>query len=231
VAAAGEGVSPAAPAPQLAGMTTAEALRTRTLWIMMASGLAGGILGGGWSQHDFAFQLSRGFSQQWVVNALTISLLIAPLATMLGGWSCDKVRTARIYIPFSLMAALSIYLRCILWANHGGLPLLFTAVTLSTMAINGQMPMLGYFYTRFFGMKSYAEIAGINMAVLSLVMGFSAPLVGILYERSHSYDLAMKGMIAGYVVAAALFLAIGRYRYTPDFKPMAESEPQAVAAG
>jgi len=216
---------------QLAGMTTAEALRGRSLWIMIAAGLAGGILGSGWPQHSFAFQLSRGFSQQMVVNALTISLLIAPLATMLGGWSCDKVSTARVYIPFSLMAALSMYLQTRLWANHGGLPLLFTAVTLSTMAINGQMPMLGYFYTRFFGLKSYAEIAGIYMAVISLVMGFSAPLVGILYERSHSYDRAMTGMIAGYIIVAVLYLAIGRYRYTPDFKPMATSESKAVAVG
>jgi hypothetical protein len=198
---------------------------------MMASGLAGGILGGGWSQHSFAFQLSRGFTQQVVVNALSIALLIAPLATMLGGWSCDKARTARVYIPFSLMAALSVYLQIRLWANHGGLPLLLASVTLSTMALNGQMPMLGYFYTRFFGLKSYAEIAGINIAVLSLVMGLSAPLVGMLYERWHSYDLAMAGMIAGYVIAAALYLAIGRYRYTPDFKPIAEFETKAVAAG
>jgi hypothetical protein len=84
------------------------------------------------------------------------------------------------------------------------------------------MPMLGYFYTRFFGMKAYGEIAGINMAVISLVGGFSAPLVGILYERGGSYDLALLGMIAGYVLSALLYLTIGRYRYTTDFKIIAD---------
>ena len=116
------------------------------------------------------------------------------------------------------MAALSIYLQSIVWADRGGMPLLFTAITLSTMAVNVQMPMLGYFYTRFFGMKAYGEIAGINMGVVSLIGGFSAPLVGFLFERTGSYNLAMIGMIAGYVVSALLYLTLGRYRYTVDFK-------------
>jgi hypothetical protein len=89
------------------------------------------------------------------------------------------------------------------------------------------MPMLGYFYTRFFGMKAYGEIAGINMAVVSLVGGISAPLIGILYERNGSYDLALIGMIAGYVLSALLYLTLGRYRYTTDFKVIPEPAPAA----
>ena len=98
-------------------MTTAEALRGRTLWTLLASGLTAGILGAGWAQHSFAFQLSRGFGQQVVVNALTVSLLIAPAATMLGGWLVDRVQTAKVYAPFALMAALSTYFQSILFGN------------------------------------------------------------------------------------------------------------------
>ncbi len=219
---------PAFTPPVMEGMTAAEALRGRTLWTMVGSGLVAGILGSGWSQHSFAFQLSRGFSQQVVVNALSVSLLIAPAATMLGGWLVDKVQTAKIKAPFALMAGLSIYLQSIVWVHYGGMPLLFTAVTLSTMAVNVQMPMLGYFYTRFFGMKAYGEIAGINMAVISMVAGFSAPLVGILFERTGSYDLAMLGMIAGYALSALLYLTIGRYRYTTDFRAMPVPEKPVI---
>ncbi len=214
------------PSPEMEGLTAAEALRDRTFWIMVGSGLVAGLLGAGWSQHSFAFQLSRGFGQQVVVNALTISLLIAPAATMFGGWLVDRVQTAKVYAPFALMAASSVYLQSILWANHGGLPLLFVAVTLSTMAVNAEIPMAGYFYTRFFGMKAYGEIAGINMAVRYLVGGFSAPLVGILYERRGSYDLALLGMIVGYALSALLYLTIGRYRFTIDFKAMPEQEKE-----
>jgi len=143
------------------------------------------------------------------------------------------VQTARVYAPFALMAALSAYLQSILWANHGGMPLLFVSVTLSTMAVNVQIPMAGYFYTRFFGMKAYAEIAGINMAVLGLVAGVSAPLIGVLYERTGAYNLTLIGMIVGYSLSALLYLTIGRYRYTTDFKAMAGPGrvPQVVSAG
>lgn len=214
--------------PQMEGLTTAEALRDKTLWILMGAAVVAGVLGGGWAQHSFAFQKSRGFSQQVVVNALSFSLLIAPIATMLGGWLVDKVQTAKVKAPFALMAGLSIYLQSIVWADRGGMPLLFTAITLSTMAMNAQMPMLGYFYTRFFGMKAYGEIAGINMAVVQLVGGFSAPLVGLLYERGGSYDLAMTGMIAGFVLSALLYLMLGPYRYTTDFKLMPRPEEEKV---
>jgi MFS family permease len=216
---------------EMGGMTVSEALRGRTLWILIGSGIVGGVLGAGWSQHSFAFQLSRGFSQQIAVNAMSMSLIIAPAAVLFGGWLVDKVQTAKVYAPFALMAALSVYLQSIVWANYGGVPLLLVAVTLSTMAVNVQMPMTGYFYTRFFGMKAYGTIAGINMAALSLVMGFSAIIVGIIYERKGSYDLALLGMIAGYVLAALLFLAVGRYRYTMDFKaiPEKKSNPDSVA--
>jgi nitrate/nitrite transporter NarK len=200
------------------GMTVAEALHSRALWIMIASGLAAGILGAGWSQHSWAFQLSRGFSNSVAANAMSVSLLIAQIAVLLGGWLLDRVQTAKIKTPFILLGALSIYLQSIVYANYGGAPLLFTAITLSTMALNVQMPMLGYFYTRFFGMKAFGEIAGINMAILSLVAGFSAPLVGILYDRTGSYHLALMGMIVGYVISGLLYLCIGPYRFTMDFK-------------
>jgi MFS family permease len=222
--ASGEGIHQPAPI-SMEGMTVVEALRSRALWIMIASGLAAGILGGGWTLHSFGFQMSRGFSRQMVTNALTVSLLITPIVVMISGWLMDRVQTAKIYAPFALMAGLSIYLQTLIWKNRpGGTTLLFIAVILSSMAINAQMPMIGYFFTRFFGMKAYGMILGINMGVLLLVSGISAPLVGKLYERTGSYHWAMMGMIAGYVLSALLFLAIGRYRYTTDFKAIPEPE-------
>jgi hypothetical protein len=80
--------------------------------------------------------------------------------------------------------------------------------------------MAGWFYPRFFGMKAYGEIFAINMAALSLVAGFSVPLIGNLCQRAGSYDLALLSMIAGYVTS----LTIGRCRYTTDFKAMASPE-------
>lgn len=56
--------------------------------------------------------------------------------------------------------------------------------------------------------------------VFSVVAGFSAPLMGILYERTGFYDRALLGMIFGYVLYALLYLTIGRYRYTTDFRIM-----------
>ena len=53
-------------------------------------------------------------------------------------------------------------------------------------------------------------------------MGFSAPLVGMIYDRTGSYGPALYGMIVGSVLSSLLYLFIGRYRYTFDFKLMVE---------
>jgi sugar phosphate permease len=215
---------PAYAPPVMAGLTTAEALRSRALWILIGSGVIAGIFGAGWSQHSWKFQIDRGFTDTMTANAMSVSLLIGWVGTLFGGWLLDRVQSAKVYILPTLMVALSVYLQTILWPNHGGMPLFIVAFTLSSMAVNIQMPMINYLYTRFFGMKSYGTIAGINMAVISLLSGISMPLIGYLHRRTGSYDVAMICIIVGYMLSVMLFLAIGRYRYTTDFKLMAEPE-------
>jgi len=79
--------------PIMEGMTLAEALHGRTLWIMIGSGLIAGLAGAGWYQHSFAFQLSRGFAQQTAVNAMTIPLWFAWIGVVLSGWLADCSET------------------------------------------------------------------------------------------------------------------------------------------
>jgi len=157
--------------------------------------------------------LSRGFTQQTVVNLLTASLVIAPIGTLLGGYLVDRIQTAKIVAPFVIAIAIGLGLQMIVSVTVGGAPLLLLAITLGGLAITALMPMTTYLYTRFFGLKSFTEIFGMHMAILALAMGFAPPLFGMLFERAGSYSIALVVMIVGTVCSALLYLVLGPYRY------------------
>jgi hypothetical protein len=48
---------------------------------------------------------------------------------------------------------------------------------------------------------------------LVLVSAFAAPLIGNIFDRTHSYDIAFYMMAASGLVAAAVWLLLPRYRY------------------
>jgi MFS family permease len=215
--------------PALPGLTAAEARRDRIFWTLVASSVFASATGAGWMQHSFAFLIGRGFTQQAVVNVISLSMLISPFGTMLGGWLVDRIQTARIAAPFSVLSALGIVCQMVVSAQFGGLPLLFTSMTLAGAAFGARMPMGTYFYTRFFGMRSFSEILGLHTGILAAVMGFSPPLIGMLFERTGSYNMALLVMLAGHAVSAALILTLGQYRFTTQFGAMPKPAAEPVA--
>jgi cyanate permease len=76
-------------------------------------------------------------------------------------------------------------------------------------------------------MKSFAETLGLHMGILALVMGFSSPLIGMLYDHTGSYNLALALMVGGDLCAGLLMLTLGPYRYTTQFTAMpVKDDPQ-----
>ena len=57
-------------------------------------------------------------------------------------------------------------------------------------ANSAQQPMATYFLTRFFGLKAFNSVNAVRTAILSTMGALSPPLVGMIYDRTHSYHLA-----------------------------------------
>jgi MFS family permease len=215
--------------PLLEGNTASQARRDRIFWTIVGTGLLTSALGAGWAQHQVAFLMGRGFTRQQVVNALSVTMFFSPLITVLGGWLVDHVRSAKIAAPFALLTALGILGQFLVWPQRGGMPLLLVAMYLGFIVISAQLPMSQYFCSRYFGMKQFGEIFGLYMGILALVMGFSPPLIGLLFEHTGSYSLVLKLMLVGDLAATLLFLTLGRYRYSIAMKPPIPEPPQEGA--
>ncbi len=212
--------------PLLQGRTAAQALKDRAFWILVGGALLTNI-GVGWVQHQVAFLIGRGFTLQQVVNVMSLMMFFSPLLAMLGGWLADRVQSARIYAPFALLTALGILCQFLVSSSRGGTPLLFVAMYLGAITIYAQMPMAQYFCSRYFGMRAFGEIFSYYLCISGVVMGFSPPLIGLLFERTGSYKWALFLMIAGDLAAALLFLTLGPYRYLAS--PEADRKKAALA--
>ena len=202
--------SPAA----LVGMSAQEARKDKTFWILVAIALAATPLPTGWVQHHVAFLVSRGFTPTQVANVISISFLLLPLATFSGGYVVDRIPTARIAAPFALLGAIGMGVEWTAWSNFGGVPLLLLGATLCGFALGSAHPIQTYFFTRYFGIRAFAEVYGLCMAMNSLASGFGPLLIGKLFDRTASYNLVILIISIGYVLSALLILTLGPYRYS-----------------
>ena len=75
-------------------------------------------------------------------------------------------------------------------------------------------PMGPYFQTRFFGLGSFTEIMSFQYMITNPVSAFSAPLVGVISGRTHSYHIAFMLMAISPLLAAFVWLVLPKYRYS-----------------
>ena len=99
----------------------------------------------------------------------------------------------------------------------GGVPLLLASGALLGFAGGAKRPMATYFHSRFFGLRSFTEVTGIQGMFSALGMGLAAPAVGYSFDRLHTYVPALWFMAGSLALTVLLYLMLPRYRYGKDF--------------
>lgn len=202
------------------GMTIWEALRDRVFWLSGLAVFIGLFMFQGMFPNLLPALLLKGFDQTTIVWLQTISMLIAFVGALAGGWLADRVQTARIAVPFCLIAALGSYLTLIVTPSVGGIWLLGAAMILGGIAFTAMLPLGQYFATRFFGLNSLTEIIGVQFMFTNLFAGYGAPLYGHIYDKTHSYNLVFTLNIVLWLVTAAIWFVLPRYRYSKNIGQM-----------
>jgi MFS family permease len=215
---------PAPPPVVFEGMTIGQTLRDGVFWLIVVSGLAGMVIFSGMLTHMVAALIGKGFTQTQAVEATSISTVVGLGGTLLGGWLVDRFHTTKVAAPFNLLSIVSAFLLMILSAASGGMPLLIGAMALYGVAFNAHRPMATYFQTRFFGLKSFTEIASVQFTITNPVTAFAAPLIGMIYDQTHSYRIAFILMMIAPVISGVVWLILPKYRYSADIGAMPAPE-------
>ncbi len=156
--------APEAPALVFEGLSMRQVVRDRVFWLMLFGGLVSMMVGNGVMVNVVAAMQDRGFSAATVGKTMGMATFAGLAGALLGGVLMDKVHTAKIAIPYHLATALGAFILMGVSPAMGGVPLLFAALSLGMFAMAASVPMTTYFLTRYFGLKSFAEIYGLMSA-------------------------------------------------------------------
>ena len=87
--------------------------------------------------------------------------------------------------------------------------------------------MIGFLTSRYFGMKRFGQLYGYLFASFVFGSAFGPYLIGLAFERLHSYGPALWGFGVFMLLASAAILCLGPYRYPLEDKLRA-SDKRAV---
>ncbi len=201
----------------LAGLTLAECLRGRRLWILLASILMIAFAYAGAVVHLPQMLAASGFTREQaapVLSLLGLSVLLGRLAT---GLLLDRFWAPLVTLPLLALPAFA----CVLLMGSTGpmgpmnqgltLPLAALAAILLGFSSGAETDLIAYLAGRYFGMAHYGRIYGFLYMGFALATAASPAAYGWVRDATGSYDpiLAVAGML--FIVGALLLLALGRY--------------------
>ena len=88
------------------------------------------------------------------------------------------------------------------------------AVLILGLTLGSELDAVAYLATRHFGLKNFGGIFGTISGILAFGTGVGPFFVSLTYDLSRSYNYVLMAYIPLALLAAALFLSLGRY---PDF--------------
>ncbi|MGH8148799.1 MAG: MFS transporter [Steroidobacteraceae bacterium] len=206
--------------PRLEGMTLSQALHDWVFWLITAAALFGMVILTGMQAHMIPALLGKGFSQTFAAEMTSVFLLVGIGGSLVGGYMADRFHTAKVGAPFSLIQALGAFLLMVVTARYGGDAMLVVAMALGGFSFAAYRPMGQYFQTRFFGLGSFTEIMSFQYMMTNPISAFSAPLIGVIYGRTHSYHLAFMLMAISPLIAGAVWMVLPKYRYSAHIGEM-----------
>ena len=202
--------------PVLEGRTLREVLRDRTFWFIVAGTILTMAPIAGMGPHMVAAIVDKGFTRADAVWILSLTTLIGSLGTLAGGYFVDKIHSAKVKVPFQGIQALGALCLAACTSVFGGIPLLVASGVLQGFAQGGARPMSTYFQTRFFGLRAFTSVYGVQLALMDFSLGLSPLFVGYMYDRTGSYNIPLYVIVAATALAAPIFYFLGRYRYSVD---------------
>ena len=207
------------------GMTPKEALKTRDFWFILIASFIALAPAIGLQPHLVPYLVSRGISVDTAVWMFSIAQLAMAAGTVAGGFLLDKFDTAKVAAPFSAMTAGGLMLYLFLSGGAAGFAFLLAATTMIGLAGGAKRPMGTVFQLRFFGLKSFATLIGIQAPFQAFCMGVSPLLVGMYFDRYGRYEPVFVIMSILMAITFFLYWFLGRYRYDKNLAPIAGLAP------
>ncbi|MFD4605737.1 MFS transporter [Streptomyces sp. NPDC058464] len=192
------------------GVPARRAYRSRTFWfITVADCLVTGALIG--TQTNMVGWLtSRGTSGGTATLLLSILALSVLAGVVCCGYLADRIQSPRVTAACYVLPVLSLV--CLLAAGNS-FGLLVLGVVMMGMGLACAAMLLPFLVTRYFGLKSSAEIYGVSTAANVVSSGVGTLAIGAGFDATGSYTLPIGLAATGTAVSLLLMLTLKPYAY------------------
>jgi MFS family permease len=202
------------------GFNSRQARHTATFWVLVSAAFLISASFVGCLIHLVPLLTDRGVSAQSAALATSVGAGGALLARAGTGYLLDRFFVAQVAAPFFCGSALGILL---LWSGVVG-GWAFVAAVLVGLGQGAEFDLLPYAISRYFGLRAFGEIYGYTFAAVTLGATIGPFVMGVSFDATGSYSLALISFAVATLTAAGLMLGLGPYRV---WEPVAEP---AVAA-
>lgn len=99
----------------------------------------------------------------------------------------------------------------VLLTNPGSVPAASVAVVIFGLALGAELDILAYLTSRYFKLANFGLLFALIGGFVSLAGAIGPVLLNAVYDATHSYALALWGVIPVCMVSAVLFVLLGPY--------------------
>ena len=195
------------------GLTAREVVKDWVFWLIVAAALATAAIGGGALTSFGAAIATKGFGQATVFRAAPITMIATLAGAICSGVMLDRTRSPKVAAAAYLATAVTYLLWALVTPSFGGAPMLTAGLAIGAFAYAAQIPLVGYFFTRYFGLKCFATVCGLQAFVQAVAVGFGGPLIAHSVGLIGDYNLLFEAGIGAQILAALLYLVLPAYRY------------------
>jgi MFS family permease len=195
------------------GLTTRQALtQSWKFWALTAALLFGGISITGTVTQVVALLTDRGIPAEVAASALSASGLAMILGRVLAGYFLDLIFGPFIAMFFFATAMIGVALLSGVATGYWAL----AGAVLCGLGIGSEMDLMSFLVSRYFGLKSFGEIYGYMFCIFSVGTGVGPYLMGLSYDRYHSYLPAFALFEVLLACSCILFARMGAYDFPPE---------------
>jgi MFS family permease len=194
----------------LPGMSFRDALtRTWQFWGLTFAFFLGVIAINGTITQIVAMLQDRGVGLQAATGVLSAAGLAAIVGRLLSGWLVDKFRGSFVAVGFFVLLMIG----TALLGSGLGEPVPLIGALLCGLANGAEIDLMGFFVSRYFGLKAYGSIMGTMFGIFAGSTGIGPFISTHSFDLYHSYSPAFKFYELLLVVGIGIFLMLGAYRF------------------
>src|SRR5713226_863172 len=196
---------------RLPDLEVREALAGRRFWLIAIALMLVSTVTQGMVVHTVPLLTDNGYSPE-TAAALMVAVGLSTMAgRLLSGYLVDRIFAPFVAAFFFLLPCLGIYLLDSAISPVAGI------ISLG-LASGTEIDMIGFLTSRYFGMKRFGQLYGYLFASFVVGSAFGPYMMGLAFERLHSYEPALWSFGAFMLLASTLILCIGPYRYPAERK-------------